>query len=176
MHIRAAVEIVTALCFAMRAGAQDIAPGDRLRVHHATACCGVTTTTGRLVSVGPSALLLNTRGGLTVTVPRDSIRGVERGEPGDNHIYLGTAIGMAAGAVMGYEVGSTHPGCTADRPCLPFLVGFAAALPGALAGGVVGWLVGSRFRREDWQPVDLPVRVGVQGDARRFRIVMTRLL
>jgi hypothetical protein len=32
--------------------------------------------------------------------------------------------------------------------------------------------VGSRFRREAWEFVDLPVRVGFAGDAQRFRIVV----
>jgi hypothetical protein len=147
----------------------QLAPGERLRVQHATACCGVTTTTGRFVALTPSELLLNVRRGATDTLPRDGIRLVERAIPGDSHVYLGTVIGLAAGAVAGFEYGWEHPWCGGEGPCPAYLV---TTLPGALAGAVVGNLVGSRFRREAWEFVDLPVRVGFAGDAQRFRIVV----
>ena len=150
----------------------QLAPGERLRVQHATACCGLTTTIGRFVALTPSELLLNARKGVTDTLPRDGIRRVERAIPGDSHVYLGTAIGLAAGAMAGFAYGIAHPGCSGEAPCPGYLVGAVAALPGALAGAVVGNLVGSRFRREQWESVDLPVRVGVAGDARRLRIVV----
>lgn len=150
----------------------QLAPGERLRIQHATACCGLTTTTGRFVALTPSELLLSARSGVTDTVPRDGIRHVERAVPGDSHVYLGTAIGMAVGAVAGFAYGTAHPPCSGEGPCPGYLVGVLAALPGALAGAVVGNLLGSRFRREAWEPVDLPLRVGVGGDVRRFRFVL----
>lgn len=151
----------------------QLATGERLRVQHVTACCGLTTTTGRFVALTPSELLLNARRGITDTLARDGIRRVERAIPGDSHVYLGTAIGLVAGAAVGFAYGTAHPRCRGEGPCLGFLVGVVAALPGALAGAVVGNVVGSRFRREAWEPVDLPVRVGVAGDARQFRIVVS---
>ena len=150
----------------------QLAPGERLRVQHATACCGLTITTGRLVALTSRELLLKTRRGATDTLPRDGIRRVERAKPGDSHVYLGTAIGLALGAGAGFAYGATHHRCSGEGPCLGYLVGVVAALPGALAGAVVGNLVGSRFRRQAWELVDLPVRVGVAGDGRRFRIVV----
>ena len=140
------------------------APGERVRVQHATVCCGLTTTTGRFVALTPNELLLNTRRGVTDTVPLQGIRRLERAIPGDSHVYLGTAIGLAAGAAAAFAYGITHPHCKAEAPCLGFLIGVQTALPGALAGAVVGNLVGSRFRRVKWEPVELPVRVGVPGE------------
>jgi hypothetical protein len=145
-------------------GAQ-LAPGDRLRVQHTTSCCGLTTTTGRLVALTPNELLLNVRRGVTDTLPRDGIRRVERAVPGDSHVYLGTGIGLAAGALAGFAYGTAHPNCSGEGPCPGYVVGVIAALPGALAGAVIGNLVGSRFRRETWEPVDLPLRVGIGGDS-----------
>ena len=151
----------------------QLAPGELVRVRHATACCGVTTTSGGFIELTPSVLLLSApRSGLTITVPRDSIRGLERAVVGDNHIYLGTTIGLVGGAVAGYFVGSSHPACKAEEPCLGFLVGLGGAFVGSLAGGVVGWLVGSQIRRTEWEPVDLPVRVGVEGGTRQVGIAI----
>ena len=150
----------------------QLARGERLRVQYVTACCGLTMTTGRFVALTANELLLNARRGMTDTVPRDGIRHVDRAIPGDSHVYLGTALGMVAGAVAGFAYGIAHPGCSGDAPCPGYVVGALAALPGALGGAVVGNLVGSRFRREAWEPVDLPVRVGIAGDARRLRIVV----
>lgn len=150
----------------------QLAPGNRLRVQHATACCGLTMTTGRFVALTPRELLLNERRGVTDTVPRESIRTVERAVPGDSHIYLGTVLGMIAGAAAGFVYGTAHPGCKAEAPCPDYLVGAAVALPVGLAGGAVGWFVGSRFKRQAWEPVDLPMRVGVAGDTHGYRIVI----
>jgi len=87
---------------------------------------------------------------------------VERAVPGDSHVYLGTGIGLAAGALAGFAYGATYHRCSGEGPCPGYVVGVIAALPGALAGAVIGNLAGSRFRRETWEPVELPLRVGIR--------------
>jgi len=156
-----------AFAFALCLGCCDqtlnaqVAPGARVRVRQETQCC-VVTTTGKFVALTPTALLLRApRSDTTIAVPRDNIREIEQAVPGSDHVYLGTTIGLLVGAGAGFDYGLHHPGCHGDGPCLAVIVGAGTAFVGGLVGMVAGSLIGSHIKRDEWQPVDLPARVGV---------------
>ncbi|MCB0834898.1 MAG: hypothetical protein KDC45_15620 [Bacteroidetes bacterium] len=96
-----------------------------------------TPVAGKLMSIGNDTVLLFTDSS-AIRVPIDKIKKLERRTTGPSHVIPMTlavvagAFGGAAGVTLS---GNAHKDAG--------VVGFAAYLAGATAGGYVGWQIGS---------------------------------
>ena len=105
------------------------------------------TVIGILAAAGADALVLVTRGGAQLMVPRASIQrlAVSNGRSWRLGGFRGMRIGAGTGALAAVVVALTQPGV---------LAGLALVLAGAAAGAAVGYLVGGSLGAERW--VELP--------------------
>jgi hypothetical protein len=95
---------------------------------------------------------------LHLTVPLDSLVGVEVSVGQHSQQWAGAGIGAVVGGTAGYFVGRQQE-CHGIGPCDNTLGG---ALLGGLVGAVVGGLIGDGIRTDEWLPVDLHrLRVGL---------------
>ena len=138
-------------------------PGARVRVRHLDGCCEVTTT-GTLVSLDPASLSMRVAEDSTmVTVARTAIHSVEQAMRSESYVGTGMLVGAVTGGIAGSLIGQSHERCSGDGgPCLASLAIGVDAIGGALAGLVVGAIVGSQMRSETWQQVELPARVSLR--------------
>jgi hypothetical protein len=153
----------------------QLAPGARIRVRHAAGCCQVWTT-GNFVALTPESLSVSANGsGVTVSVPRDSVRSVERSTPGEGHAREGAVVGGVVGAIGAWLIGTAAERCEATEVCLKGIAVGVDTAVGGLAGLIVGGIIGSEIRDESWLPVDLrlAMRPDWRGDQRTLRVAGT---
>lgn len=152
----------------------QLAPGTRIRVRHAAGCCQVWTT-GDFVALTPESLSVNANGGVMISVPRDSVRSVERSTPGEGHAREGAVVGGVVGAIGAWLIGTAAERCEATQFCLKGIAVGVDTAVGGLAGLIVGGIIGSEIRDESWLPIDLrlAVRPELQRDQRALRVAGT---
>jgi uncharacterized protein YcfJ len=152
-------------------------PGARVRVRHLAGCCEVTTT-GTLVSLDPASMSMRVADdSTTVTVPRTAIRSVEQALRSESHVGTGMLVGAVTGGIVGSQVYKSRNRCKGEQPCLSFIAVGVETIGGALAGLVVGAIVGWQIRSETWEQVELPARVSFRPEwgraRRRFGVALS---
>jgi hypothetical protein len=141
---------------------QGIVPrGPRVRLRYATAV-GTTTATGYLDRADSATVVLRgtpMRGHFEV--PRSAIRSSELSIGARQHKAAGFVLGLVgggllAGGIAGLAHASPHGG-NADADIRAMAVVGSGVL-GALAGSVIGAIVGRHVTTERWTPYQLPAR------------------
>lgn len=101
------------------------------------------TVIGRLSEAGADALVLVTRGGAALSVPRSAIERVEvsSGRSWRLGAFRGARMGTGFGAGAGTVLALSQPW---------LLAGLALVLGGALAGALAGYVVGGTLGAERW--------------------------
>jgi hypothetical protein len=114
---------------------------------------------GTVIRVDAESLLVGGNDRAPVSVPRQAITRLEVSTGRHGHALLGMGIGAAIGAGLGAAWGST--GCLPAVGCGKSYSG-AAALGGALGGGLWGAGIGALIKTDHWSAVPLaPVRVSL---------------
>ena len=138
------------------AGAEDLAPGTRVRVvRKGTAGASI----GSLVEIGAGGLVVRLKDGGTLRMPLSDLQRLEVSRRGSRRTQ-GALIGIGLGALGGYALGSS----TNDAGGIysNSQAGAIVAVPGAILGGLVGVVVGD----EKWRRVEeggVQVGLGAQG-------------
>jgi hypothetical protein len=156
---RLAAAVVVASSIGPQSSAQG-APGDHVRLTHDNACCG-NPLTGTFVRATADSLWIRPAGAPSSAAPvgiaRQSVRQFEREEIVGAHRLLGTGVGLVAGALAGYAIGT---GATCDRCDFRDAPKFIAVL-GGLVGTIAGFAIGSYIPHHEWQQRDTPRSVGM---------------
>ena len=161
--MRSITLLATAVVVASSIGHRTFAQGaasDHVRVTHDNACCG-NPLTGTLVRATADSLWIRPASAPSSAAPvglaRQSVRQFEREEIVGAQRLLGTGVGMVAGAVAGYALGT---GATCDQ-CDFRGVPKVGAVLGGLVGSFVGFVIGSHIPHYEWQQRDAPRWVGM---------------
>jgi hypothetical protein len=135
-----------------------LAPGQRVRVTAPPEGLKRSVALVEAVSARGLALALERNRGrgwidtLHLTVPLDSLSGVEVSVREYGHGWAGAGLGAVVGALVGYAVGSNKTDMF--EPAFSILGGVLLGIP-------IGAFVGGNVRSDDWRPVDLhTLRVG----------------
>jgi hypothetical protein len=165
--------LTAVLAFPMSTRADDLRPGDRVRVNATDEAGKFSQVTGTFVSLDNGALVVkkNVSGHLrdydtpseqTQAIPLGSITSVDRSLGTERHTAAGTLIGAAGGIVLGLVIWeaekSSDTGTNDFDQALTQTVEAAAApaymlLFGALGAGV-GAIIGHASGDEKWDRVD----------------------
>ena len=166
---RAIVFLMTLVfVFPSDGSSQTASLGDRIRIRQANG----TTLTGTLATVSAAAIQLSvgsSRVGGGIAIPRSQIVTIERQQGTRNKSTLVGTVGLLAGgaiawATLGDKLTRSCDLPVGDRIFFPDCVGPADYVEGAekvagdvvrvllgmAAGGIVGALVGSAIRTENW--------------------------
>ena len=172
---------LTTLMFSLPSdGSGQVAPspGDRIRIRQVDG----TVLTGTLAAWSEETIQLSvdsSRVEGTVAIPRSEIATLERQEGTRGWVGNGSIIGLLAGGAIAVATLPNRDCPGGDYGCVQAAVarsvGYVAL--GIVAGAVVGALIGSAFRTENWVIVPLievaPTRQGtsasVFGFGLRFR-------
>lgn len=139
----------------------QISPGTRIRILIQSPAR--QTLVGRVDSIWKDSVSLRIDDKQNVIIPVQAISRLDQSVGRYSQGKKGRNIGIVAGGLTGLVVGiaTTHESCDSV-----FLSGIcdmgnvmeplAYATIGALGGGVLGWLIGSQYHADIWQPQ--PVR------------------
>jgi hypothetical protein len=137
-----------------------VATEPRVRLRYATAG-EMTTVIGYLHAADSATVVLrNTSMGGRIDVPRHAINSSELSAGTRRHGGRGFGLGLVGGALLaGSIAGIAQPssGGNADRDIRGLAV-IGSGLFGALAGSVIGAIIGWHVSTERWTPYQLPAR------------------
>jgi len=167
--------------------AQDsitLVPGARVRVrtpepdceNPKTSFCPRRSVIGTLASMDSATIVLRDENGAVVRVSRvpDTRLDLSTGSGACGHhraqcVGLGFLGGAAAGVLAGFVSVESQGGAKACGENLCELIYWFTIPIGALAGAIVGGVVGA----EHWHEVDPPVRVGLRPDGHNFALTVS---
>jgi hypothetical protein len=153
--------------------------GSRVRLYVADR----STAAGRLSSIGQmqTGTVIEVRGDTLVftaehqsnqvLVPSVALTGLEVSRGKRTHVVKGAGLGFLAGVLAGGAIGlvsAQHGAKTGDD--LAYLRVPAGMVIGAGAGIVVGAVVGATSTRERWEPLKLPISIGLLPSAHALRL------
>jgi hypothetical protein len=154
-----------------------LTPGARVRVSHAD-CCYASPQVGWLESVSADSVVLaaemSAGRAVRLALPRGTVRSLEVGYRSGSHAWRGAGIGALVGAATGVTAVLIGVNCADDDEYCPGIKqGLVIAGAGvfALAGTMLGGVIGSSVRREKWLPVAVPAAVGL-GPAYRSQLAV----
>lgn len=135
---------------------RPIVPGDRVRI--SAPGIGVERLVATVLTVKPDTIVV--RNGEPLALPFASVTKLEVSRDRKSRARLGMAIGFWSGAVAGGVIAARSLGDTEDTYWggnLNLSDGtlFGGALFGGIAGTLVGALIGSTFKVDQWEAVPL---------------------
>ena len=138
-----------------------LTPGAYVRIN--APAYNLRDRTGTLVHAMPDSLTIKVNGRQPVTLPMAGLSRIEisRGKNLGQGLRRGAAIGFVAGAVLGLLAAATQPADDDDTLPYPVVGG-----GGALAGTLVGALVGLAAAPRRWEDVALARQPRDAGTAR----------
>lgn len=163
--------------------ASSLAPGlsaqaDRgalVRVTHGATCCK-NTVIGTLHRATDDSIVILVGGApgsaMPVTLARQSVRRIERGEQVGARMLVGAGVGLLLGAAGGAAIGATGTCGNCDGAGVLGVI--RGAMVGAPAGLLAGTLFGAFIPHYEWEESAVPLRLSIVPVAGSFRVRASR--
>jgi hypothetical protein len=155
----AALAVGFVIITAHSANAQQLTPGERVRIVHGSSRHAEVSEGSFLSVTADSVVFRDDASKADVALSRDSVLEVERRTVVGHRALRGAGIGTLTGAVVGATGAALANQCPhGGSECMTSLAAFFGGIGGGILGLVSGTIIGSLVRHEEWTLVALPPR------------------